>query len=97
MWFGQSHREPNPVPVPGKAKSPEDPKQMQRKRTGPRALQTQITRTAGPGTRTQCPRQEGGKCPSSPLLFQIPRGRLPGEGERAGPKTPGAQVSLGYD
>ena len=30
MWFGQGHREPNPVPVSGRAKSPEDPKQMHR-------------------------------------------------------------------
>ena len=34
--FGQDHREPDPVPVPVRAKSPEDPKQMQRKRTGPK-------------------------------------------------------------
>jgi hypothetical protein len=33
-----------PVPVPERAKSPEDPKQMQRKRTGPRAPQTQVAR-----------------------------------------------------
>ena len=35
--FGQGHREPDPVPVPVRAKSPGDPKQMQRKRTGPKA------------------------------------------------------------
>ena len=35
--FGQGHREPDPVPMPVRAKSPEDPKQMQRKRTGPKA------------------------------------------------------------
>ena len=35
--FGQGHREPDPVPVPVRTKSPEDPKQMQRKRTGPKA------------------------------------------------------------
>ena len=34
--FGKGHREPDPVPVPVRAKSPEDPKQMQRKRTGPK-------------------------------------------------------------
>ena len=34
--FGQGHREPDPVPMPVRAKSPEDPKQMQRKRTGPK-------------------------------------------------------------
>ena len=36
--FGQGHRESDPVPMPVRAKSPEDPKQMQRKRTGPKAL-----------------------------------------------------------
>ena len=34
--FGQGRREPDPVPMPVRAKSPEDPKQMQRKRTGPK-------------------------------------------------------------
>ena len=34
--FGQGHRESDPVPMPVRAKSPEDPKQMQRKRTGPK-------------------------------------------------------------
>ena len=27
MWFGQGHREQDPVPVPGRAKSPEAPQQ----------------------------------------------------------------------
>ena len=36
LWFGQGHREPDPVPMSVRAKSPEDPKQMQRKRTGPK-------------------------------------------------------------
>ena len=35
--FGQGHMEPDPVPVPVRTKSPEDPTQMQRKRTGPKS------------------------------------------------------------
>ena len=75
VWFGQGHREPNPVHVPGRAKSPEDPNQMQRKRTGPRAPETQISLVSccglakSTGNKTQClcqgwpsPRKTQGKC-----------------------------------
>ena len=38
MWFGQEHREQDPVHVPGRAKSPEPPQQnAEEAHTGPAA------------------------------------------------------------
>ena len=91
MWFGQGHREPNPVPVPGRAKSPEDPKQMQRKRTGPRAPQTQISLVGccglakSTGNKTQCLCQ-GGPSPPKPHS-KVQRKRTGPRAPRAGPVT----------
>ena len=47
MWFGQGHREQDPVPVPGRAKSPEAPQQnaeeAHRARGAPRGARREET------------------------------------------------------
>ena len=95
MWFGQGHREPNPVPVSGRAKSPEDPKQMHRgSAPDPERSRRKLPRQEEEGVfgqghmeQTQCPCQDRAKSP--------PRKDSEMQKKRTGPGAPRAGRSEG--
>ena len=105
MWFGQGHREPNPVPVPGMAKSPEDPKQMHRgSAPDPERSRRKLPRQEGEGVwpgahgtdpvpmprKSQVPPEETAKCRRS---AQGP-GRPARGAQRGNPGKPDASVKV---